>query len=86
MSEAKFHKAHVSQDDPCVWFNTGTPVTVDGSPMIRFGQHIVPAKGWHATKAEAQVAAAKTLEAQAAAYTTLAAQLRKEAADALAAR
>ena len=86
MSDATFHKAHVSQDEPCVWFNTGTPVTVDGTPMIRSGEHIVPAKNWHPTKAAAQVAAAEKLEAQAAAYTTLAAQLRKEAADALAAR
>ncbi len=85
MSEAKFYTVHVSQYEPCVWFNTGTPVTVDGTPMIRSGEHIVPAKGWHATRAEAQVAAAETLEEQAAAYTTLAARLRKEAADAMAA-
>ena len=82
---AKLYRPYVTPYEPTAWTDKGTPITVNGTPMVHWGHAIVPAKGWHATKAEAQVAAAETLEAQADAAMAEAARLRKEAADAMAA-
>lgn len=46
------------------WFQVGTPVTVDGTPMVRMSYgSIVPAEGWSATVNEAaQIGAAEIEE------------------------
>lgn len=78
MSEAKLYRPFVSRSEPRAWLEEGTPLTVENTPMVRWGTSILPAAGWHATKADAQRAAAEQLEQHVAATLVLINRLRQE--------
>ena len=75
----RLYRPYVTPYEPTAWTDTGTPITVNGTPMVHWGHAIVPAKGWHATKADAQRAAAEQLERHVAATLVLINRLRQEA-------
>jgi hypothetical protein len=83
MSEPRLYRAYTHPQMPWVHVDEGTPITVNGTPMVEWGPTFVRADGWHATRAAALNAAALELEQHAAEVTGRAAQLRKEAADAV---
>lgn len=59
----------------------GTPITIDGVPMVKLAHGaIVLAKGWHASKAEAQAEAAQQVQEIANQLLVQAASLRASAA------
>lgn len=62
-----------------VWWSVGTPVTVDGTPMVRLGHGtIVEAAGWSATVNEAANMAADKIDELRAAMESQASGLRKQ--------
>ena len=84
MSEPKLYRSYVTPQSLYHKIDEGSPVTVNGTPMVQFGPYIVPAAGWTASKAEALQAAAAELEARALLCNAEAGKLRQEAAHALA--
>ena len=62
-----------------VWWSVGTPVTVDGTPMVRLAHGtIVEAAGWSATVNEAANRAADRIDELRAAMESQASGLRKQ--------
>lgn len=56
----------------------GTPITVNGTPMVETYGVIVPAKGWHPTKEEAMAEAAGVVDLYARRLQVQASTLRTE--------
>lgn len=75
----RLYRTYISTREAHAWVDEGTPITVEGTPMVKWCGSIVPAAGWYATKGEAQVAAAEQLKAEAAKTLGLVARLRREA-------
>lgn len=69
----------VGKDGCGIWWQVGTPVTVDGTPMVRLTSGIcVPAVGWSATVNEAANKAADELDRLRSALESQGEQLRQK--------
>lgn len=69
----------ISKDGCGVWWQVGTPVTVDGTPMVRLSHGtIVEAVGWSATVNEAANKAADEIDRLRSALESQSEQLRQK--------
>jgi hypothetical protein len=86
----KRYRYHVSQsvlgqEGAVLWLNVGDCIDVNGEAMVREGNVITPASGWHDTEAEATQRAADTIELMARRFFTQAETLRAKAREVTAA-
>lgn len=71
--------SQVDSQGVSVWWSAGTPVTVDGTPMVKLPHGvIVQAAGWSATVNEAANKAADRIDELRAAMESQASGLRKQ--------
>lgn len=70
----------VERDGVHIWVDEGRPFTVEGTPMVRMLNVLVPADGWHASKSAALISAAERIEEMAHRLSLQAGRVRAEAA------
>jgi hypothetical protein len=75
----------LGQEGAVLWLNVGDCVDVQGEAMVRHGNVITPASGWHETEVEAARNAADTIERMARRFFTQAETLRAKAQEVTAA-
>ena len=70
----------IQTDGLTVFVDEGRPYTVEGTPMVRMSNVLVPADGWHSSKAAALTSAAERIEHLAHRLLAQAGRIRSDAA------
>lgn len=78
---AELNDYAIAIDGVACWVSEGSPITVEGLPMVRSGSVLMPARGWTATRAEALRDAADRIDVMVGRLREQSARLRASAGE-----